>query len=67
MMRAEAADAGFYKSSWGEHPRIQLLTVGELLKGKQIQYPHVTGGNQTFKAAPKAKVKERSFQFDLDG
>ena len=66
-MRTDASSLGLYDTPWGAYPRIQLLTVGELLKGKQIQYPHVTGGNQTFKAAPKAKVKERSFQFDLDG
>ncbi|CAN5882518.1 site-specific DNA-methyltransferase [soil metagenome] len=29
-MRSEAASAGFYTSPWGSHPRLQLLTVGEL-------------------------------------
>jgi len=28
-------------SPWGKHPRIQLLTVGELLAGKRIDYLHV--------------------------
>ncbi len=31
-MRAEAASAGFYQSQWGRHPRIQILTVAELLQ-----------------------------------
>lgn len=52
-MRKEAADAGFYTSpGWGTtHPRIQLVTVAELLTGKELDYPHMTG--QTFKRAPE--------------
>jgi DNA modification methylase len=53
-MRTEAASAGFYKSPWGNHPRLQILTVAELLDGKQIDYPH-PAGNLTFKRAPKAQ------------
>jgi DNA modification methylase len=55
-IRTEAAKAGFYTSPWGQHPRLQLLTVEELLEGKGIDYPrHV---NVTFKAAPKATPTE---------
>jgi hypothetical protein len=52
----EAAAAGFYSSpgSNTKHPRIQLLTVKELLGGKGIDYPSRMG-NVTFKKAPKAK------------
>jgi site-specific DNA-methyltransferase (adenine-specific) len=56
-MRAEAADAGFYESPWGKHPKIQLLTVSELLKGVRIDMPPAQGVNVTFKKAPKAKAK----------
>jgi hypothetical protein len=53
-MRAEAASAGFYTSPWGgSYPRLQLLTVGELLAGKQVDYPHLTGGNVTHRRAPR--------------
>jgi site-specific DNA-methyltransferase (adenine-specific) len=52
-MGAEAAKAGFYTSPWGNHPRLQLLTVAELLDGKGIDYPRAV--NVTFKTAPKAK------------
>ena len=38
-MRREAASAGFYESPWGKHPRIQLLTIEDLLGGKSIDYP----------------------------
>jgi SAM-dependent methyltransferase len=59
-MRAEAASAGFYESPWGNHPRLQLLTVRELLEGKRIDYPQTAGINRTYKQAPKAKkVAER--------
>jgi len=54
-MRTEAAAAGFYDSPWGSHPRIQILTVSDLLEGKRIDYPAVEGTNRTFKRAPKAK------------
>ncbi len=57
-MRAEAASAGFYDSAWGtSHPRLQLLTVAQLLSGKQVDYPHVTGGNVTHRRAPRAILK----------
>ena len=54
-MREEGASAGFFESPWGKHARIQLLTVGELLKGKGIDYPRTAGTNVTLKAAPRAK------------
>src|SRR2546423_11119475 len=55
-MRAEAASAGFYSSpGWNKvYPRIQLLTVRELLAGKGIDYPPA---NVTFKKAPKAAAE----------
>lgn len=53
-MRSEAASAGFYKSPWGSHPRIQILTIAEILEGKGIEYPHPS--NVTFRRAPKAEA-----------
>ena len=54
-MSADAASAGFYSSpGWNtSHPRIQLLTVEQLLGGKGIDYPHLT--SVTFKKAPKSE------------
>ena len=54
-MISEAAGAGFYKSAWGKHPRLQILTIEELLNGKRVDYPPARQVNQTFKKAPKAK------------
>jgi len=54
-MRAEAASAGFYDSPWGtQHPRLQILTVQQLLSGKKIDMPP-SRDVRTFKKAPKAK------------
>jgi len=50
----DAASAEFYKSPWGSHPRIQLLTIAELLAGKAIDYPPAI--NVTHKRAPKAET-----------
>ena len=50
-MRTEAADSGFYESPWGKHPRIQILTVEELLSGKQLNMPPIQPGGTTFKKA----------------
>ena len=55
-MRKEAASAGFYKSPWGKHPRIQLVTVEDLLTGKGIDRPPAQA-SVTFKRAPRAAPK----------
>jgi site-specific DNA-methyltransferase (adenine-specific) len=57
-MRAEAASAGFYKSPWGQHPRLQILTVAELLDGKRIDAPPSRQTSTTFKRAPAATKKK---------
>jgi DNA modification methylase len=59
-MRTEAVAAGFYDSggegvgTWGKHPRIQILTVEELLGGKRIDMPPLSG-NLTFRRAPRVE------------
>jgi hypothetical protein len=62
-MRSEAAEAGFYRGGQGErplagkspfdrdYPRIQMFTVGQLLAGKGIAYPHLGGSNVTHRRA----------------
>jgi DNA modification methylase len=59
-MRSEAADAEFYHSpGWNKkYPKLQLVTVAELLSGKGIQCPPQKHSNVTFKKAPKAKRKK---------
>ena len=66
-MRSEAASAGFYDSpGWKtRHPRLQILTVEELLGGKTIDMPAVAQQRATFKRAPKAKA-DHAQQLALD-
>lgn len=61
-MRTEAAEAGFYQSPGAgtSHPRLQILTISELLAGKKIDMPFGGQGNVTFKKAKKAPVQEGS-------
>jgi len=56
-MRREAASAGFYKAPWGrDYPRLQLLTIADLLAGRTVDFPRE---NVTFKKAPKEKGEAR--------
>lgn len=56
-MTKEAASGGLYHSQgWGKkYPRLQILTIEQLLDGKRIEYPPSKQTNVTFKKAPKAK------------
>jgi site-specific DNA-methyltransferase (adenine-specific) len=58
-MLAESAAAGFYHSNlWGkDYPRIQILTIEDLLSGKGVDMPPYSAG-QTFKQAGKVKKQE---------
>jgi DNA modification methylase len=66
-MRSEAASAGFYDSPWGKHPRVQILTIEELLEGQQIDMPPIRQVNQTYRRAPRHQVdsgKQPELGFD---
>ncbi len=54
-MEKEAAEAGFYESPHlaEKFPRIQILTIAQLLTGAQVLYPRWL--DATFKQAPKSK------------
>jgi site-specific DNA-methyltransferase (adenine-specific) len=54
-MKKEAAEAGFYKSSDGStYPRLQILTIQQILDGKQPEYP-AHRRDATFKKAPRSR------------
>jgi len=81
QMRSEAASAGFYTSKElgnPKYPRIQLITIEELLEGRRIQCPHSvnsTSTNITFKKAARVEKKQKnagkqsrlSTIFEIDG
>ncbi|MBE3118983.1 MAG: restriction endonuclease [Candidatus Atribacteria bacterium] len=65
-MHTEAVTAGFFESkTWGrKYPKIQLLTIAELLAGKKIDMPPIKQVGATFKKAQK-HVAERGVQYEL--
>ena len=67
-MQTEAAAAGFYTSpGWGkQYPRLQILTVEELLHGvKRLEMPPQAQTAVTFQQAPKEKSKSEAQQAGL--
>jgi site-specific DNA-methyltransferase (adenine-specific) len=60
-MHTEAAGAGFYESKEfpGRYPRLQILTIAELLGGKKLEY--ATRRVETFaKAGRKTKTEQEN-------
>ena len=62
-MISEAVSAGFYSSAfWNkDYPRIQIVTVEDLLQGKGVDMPPTSGGS-TFKQAERVKPRDDSAQ-----
>ncbi|MCG3197641.1 MAG: hypothetical protein GHCLOJNM_02129 [bacterium] len=72
-MKAEAASAGFYESkgvgfAGHQYPRLQILSIEDLLQGKGVEYPSFRHSNVTFKKARKAEApeKRRGKQLKMD-
>jgi DNA modification methylase len=66
-MLKEAADAGVWQAKGiGQtaHPRLQILTIEELLAGKRIDMP-TQQDVRSFKTAPRAKSAKRTTQKEL--
>jgi len=59
-MKVEAVEAGFYHSPvWNkDYPKIQILTIEELLKGKTVDMPPQTQTSVTFAKAQKISKQE---------
>ena len=56
-MKTGAVSSGYYKSPLGHnYPKIQILTIQELLEGKRIDYPvRARGIDATFRKAERHK------------
>jgi len=68
QMNTEATTLGYYKSpGYGSHPRLQILTIAQLLNGKRIDMPAITGSNITFRKAPKASKASTVSEVPLPG
>jgi site-specific DNA-methyltransferase (adenine-specific) len=59
-MQVEAVSAGYYHSPiWNkDYPKIQILTIEELLHGKNVEMPPLAQTNVTFTKAQKISKKE---------
>lgn len=58
-MKREAVSAGFYDSQFGAFPKIQILTIEDLLDGKEgPRYPDMARGGLNFKKAKKEKKNQ---------
>jgi site-specific DNA-methyltransferase (adenine-specific) len=60
-MRTEAVKAGFYETSFGKFPKIQILTIEELFAGKKPQVPF--GYTEGFKKAARESRGDQSSLF----
>ncbi len=66
-MKTEAVIAGFYVPKLypdRSYPKIQILTIEEILNGKQIEYPRVAP-DVTFKKAPRQSKSDEEKQGTL--
>jgi hypothetical protein len=64
-IRRDVAETRFYKSSDGStYPRIQILTIQQILDGKQPEYP-LHRRDATFKQAPKARIRSENMTLPL--
>jgi site-specific DNA-methyltransferase (adenine-specific) len=63
-MTREAAAAGFFETSFGRHPKIQILTIAGLLAGQKPDLPSPARG-EGFKHAPKESGIEKQSSLKL--
>ncbi|MGI9069908.1 MAG: DNA methyltransferase [Bryobacteraceae bacterium] len=52
-MLTEAVKEGFYETVYGKFPRLQIVTVADLLSGKRPEIPLIDRTASGFKTAPK--------------
>jgi len=58
-MKAEAAKAGSFDCAWGKYQKIQIVTVKELLEGKNLKLPPQEAGGG-LKQAPKEDTSAKN-------
>jgi hypothetical protein len=67
-MQTEAVTAGFYESKiWGKkYPKLQLMTIADLLEGKRVDMPPVRQVGATFKKAKRKHSQKESNKRQMD-
>lgn len=66
MLREASAAGHFETPHHGALPKIQILTIEELLSGKRPQLPDLSRGEQTFKKAKREERDGKKAQTGLD-
>lgn len=64
-MITEAANHGVHESPWGRHPKIQVLTVAELLDGQRFDMPPIQPGGTTYQMPRRVERRGRQSRLDL--
>jgi site-specific DNA-methyltransferase (adenine-specific) len=66
-MKAEAASAGFYHSpGWGkDYPRVQILSIADLLLGKEVKMPPQYGTFKTAQRVQQAKPEVEQVELEF--
>lgn len=64
-MMVEATSAGFYTSPWGKHPKLQILTIENLLNGDEFDRPPTRQSDVTFKKRAASVSKKKPEQLRL--
>lgn len=65
-MLKEVSDSGFYKSAWGDHPKLQIITIEQLLDGEGINRPPTREVDTTLKKRARS-VPKKAEQLRLPG
>jgi hypothetical protein len=67
-MTTEAVGTGFYQSPWGgkRYPKVQILTIEELLGGKEIHMPPPSQTSVTFKQAKRIRRKHADAEIPFE-
>lgn len=70
-MMKEAIEAGFYQppgvsgAKIDRYPRIQILTIEDLLAGKKVEYPRNVEVDATYKKSPTRPQSRRATNVTL--
>jgi site-specific DNA-methyltransferase (adenine-specific) len=66
-MLKDASSYGFYASRWGKHPRIQIVTIEQLLTGRGVDRPPTQAVDVNLKKRPSSVLVHPPEQLKLHG
>jgi site-specific DNA-methyltransferase (adenine-specific) len=63
-MQREAASAGFFDTSFGKFPKLQIITIAQLMAGMRPDLPR-HGTSEGFRRAPREQGADTQTKFEL--